>query len=80
MVTMDLNDLALFARVVEQGSFTAAAHAMALPKSSVTRGIARLETELGVRLIQRTTRQRGNPVEASRLCVHLLVGPRRSFA
>jgi DNA-binding transcriptional LysR family regulator len=56
---MDLNDLALFARVVEQGSFTAAAHVMALPKSSVTRGIARLEKELGVRLIQRTTRQRG---------------------
>ena len=56
---MDLNDLALFARVVEQGSFTAAAHVMTLPKSSVTRGIARLEKELGVRLIQRTTRQRG---------------------
>jgi DNA-binding transcriptional LysR family regulator len=56
---MDYNDLALFARVVEHGSFTAAAKAMALPKSSVTRGIARLERELGVRLIQRTTRQRG---------------------
>ena len=56
---MDYNDLALFARVVEHGSFTAAAKAMGLPKSSVTRGIARLERELGVRLIQRTTRQRG---------------------
>ncbi|MCX5743542.1 MAG: LysR family transcriptional regulator [Proteobacteria bacterium] len=56
---MDLNDLALFAHVVERGSFTAAAKAMALPKSSVTRGIARLERTLGVRLIQRTTRQRG---------------------
>jgi DNA-binding transcriptional LysR family regulator len=56
---MDYNDLALFARVVEHGSFTATAKAMALPKSSVTRGIARLERELGVRLIQRTTRQRG---------------------
>ncbi|HEY0249963.1 MAG TPA: LysR family transcriptional regulator [Kofleriaceae bacterium] len=56
---MDFNDLALFARVVEHGSFTAAAKAMALPKSSVTRGIARLEKGLGVRLIQRTTRQRG---------------------
>ena len=56
---MDYNDLALFARVVEHGSFTAAAKAMSLPKSSVTRGIARLERELGVRLIQRTTRQRG---------------------
>lgn len=56
---MDYNDVALFTRVVEQGSFTAAARAIGLPKSSVTRGIARLERELGVRLIQRTTRQRG---------------------
>ena len=56
---MDYNDLALFARVVEHGSFTSAAKAMGLPKSSVTRGIARLEKGLGVRLIQRTTRQRG---------------------
>jgi len=56
---MNLNDLALFTRVVERGSFTAAAKAIGLPKSSVTRGIARLERELNVRLIQRTTRQRG---------------------
>lgn len=56
---MDYNDLALFAHVVEHGSFTSAAKAMGLPKSSVTRGLARLERELGVRLIQRTTRQRG---------------------
>jgi DNA-binding transcriptional LysR family regulator len=56
---MDLNDLALFTRVVERGSFTAAAKAIDVPKSSVTRGIARLERALNVRLIQRTTRQRG---------------------
>jgi len=56
---MDYNDLALFTRVVERGSFSDAARAEGLPKSSVTRGIARLEKELGVRLIQRTTRQRG---------------------
>lgn len=56
---MDYNDLALFTRVVERGSFSDAARAAGLPKSSVTRGIARLEKELGVRLIQRTTRQRG---------------------
>jgi DNA-binding transcriptional LysR family regulator len=56
---VDYNDLALFTRVVEHGSFTSAAKALTLPKSSVTRGIARLERELGVRLIQRTTRQRG---------------------
>jgi DNA-binding transcriptional LysR family regulator len=56
---LDYNDLALFTRVVERGSFTGAARALGAPKSSVTRGIARLERELGVRLIQRTTRQRG---------------------
>jgi len=56
---VDYNDLALFSRVVAHGSFTAAAKALSLPKSSVTRGIARLERALGVRLIQRTTRQRG---------------------
>jgi DNA-binding transcriptional LysR family regulator len=56
---VDYNDLALFTRVVERGSFTAAAQAAGLPKSSVTRSIARLERALGVRLIQRTTRQRG---------------------
>jgi DNA-binding transcriptional LysR family regulator len=56
---VDYNDLALFTRVVERGSFTAAAQAVGLPKSSVTRSIARLERALGVRLIQRTTRQRG---------------------
>jgi DNA-binding transcriptional LysR family regulator len=56
---MDLNDLALFTHVVERGSFTSAAAQAGLPKSSVTRSIARLERDLGVRLIQRTTRQRG---------------------
>ena len=56
---MDYNDLALFTRIVERGSFTAAARAAHLPKSTVTRSIARLEREVGVRLLQRTTRQRG---------------------
>jgi len=53
---MDLNDAALFVRVVEAGSFTAAARLAHLPKSSVSRSVARLEEELGVRLLQRTTR------------------------
>ncbi|MDP1205748.1 LysR family transcriptional regulator, partial [Klebsiella pneumoniae] len=39
---MDLNQLALFVRVVEAGSFTAAATRLDLPKSSVSRGIAAL--------------------------------------
>jgi DNA-binding transcriptional LysR family regulator len=54
---MDYNRVALFVRVVHTGSFTAAAAELRLPKSSVSRGISRLEEELGVRLLQRTTRK-----------------------
>ena len=54
---MDLNHVAVFARVVELESFTAAAKQMGLPKSSVSRTVTRLEEELGVRLLQRTTRK-----------------------
>ena len=53
---MDLNHVAVFARVVELESFTAAAQQLGLPKSSVSRTVTRLEEELGVRLLQRTTR------------------------
>src|SRR5688572_10250095 len=54
---MDLNNVRLFVRVVETGSFTAAAGQLGLPKSSVSRGVAMLESSLGVRLLQRTTRR-----------------------
>jgi DNA-binding transcriptional LysR family regulator len=54
---MDLNHVAIFARVVELESFTAAAAQLGLPKSSVSRTVTRLENELGVRLLQRTTRK-----------------------
>ncbi|MES1177610.1 MAG: LysR family transcriptional regulator [Myxococcales bacterium] len=54
---MDLNHVAVFARVVELESFTAAALQLGLPKSSVSRTVTRLEEELGVRLLQRTTRR-----------------------
>jgi DNA-binding transcriptional LysR family regulator len=56
MTTPDLNHVAVFVRVVETGSFTAAAAALGLPKSSVSRSVSRLELGLGVRLLQRTTR------------------------
>jgi DNA-binding transcriptional LysR family regulator len=54
---MDLNQIRTFVRVVESGTFTAAAAALGLPKSSVSRGVASLEEALGVRLLQRTTRK-----------------------
>lgn len=43
-------------RVVEEQGFSAAARVLGLPKSSVSRGVAQLEAELGVRLLQRSTR------------------------
>ena len=57
MTKIDLNQIALFLRVVNAGSFTAAAKLLALPTSSVSRGVARLEHDLGTRLLQRTTRK-----------------------
>jgi len=54
---LDLNRIAVFARVVEAGSFTAAAAALGVRKSSVSRSVAALEETLGIRLLQRTTRR-----------------------
>ncbi|MGF6231495.1 DNA-binding transcriptional LysR family regulator [Inquilinus ginsengisoli] len=53
---LDLNDVQVFARVVEAGSFTAAARLLGMPKTTVSRRIAALERAVGVRLLQRTTR------------------------
>ena len=52
----DLNDIVVFARVVQAGSFTAAGKLLELPKSTVSRKISALEARLGARLLQRTTR------------------------
>lgn len=54
---MDLNRIAVFAQVVEARSFTAAAAALGVRKSSVSRSVAALEETLGIRLLQRTTRK-----------------------
>ncbi|MBU0724414.1 MAG: LysR family transcriptional regulator [Alphaproteobacteria bacterium] len=53
----DLNAMLVFARVVEAGSFSAAAEKLALSKSAVSKQVARLEDQLGVRLLNRTTRR-----------------------
>ncbi|AKJ28180.1 LysR family transcriptional regulator [Caldimonas brevitalea] len=54
---IDPNDLLLFARVAECGSFTRAAERAGLPKSTVSRRISELERGLGERLLLRTTRK-----------------------
>ena len=53
----DLNDMLYFAEVVERGGFAAAGRYLGLPKSRLSRRVAELETRLGVRLLQRTTRK-----------------------
>lgn len=55
-IDLDLNDVALLVRVVQRRSFSAAARERGVPVSTVSRRIARLESALGLRLIERTTR------------------------
>ncbi|ATB32687.1 LysR family transcriptional regulator [Melittangium boletus] len=54
---MDLNELLIFAKVVQAGSFTAAARSLRMPKSTVSRKVSELEARVGAQLLQRTTRQ-----------------------
>jgi DNA-binding transcriptional LysR family regulator len=56
-MNVEPNDLLLFARVVDEGSFTRAAARLGLPKSTVSRRVAALEMQLGERLLLRTTRK-----------------------
>lgn len=55
----DLNDTLVFVKVVEKGSFTAAARDLRLPKTTVSRKVQELEKRLGVQLMHRTTRKLG---------------------
>jgi DNA-binding transcriptional LysR family regulator len=53
---MDLNSLVVFAKVVEANSFSEAARRLKMPISTVSRRIAELEDQLGIRLLERSTR------------------------
>ena len=57
MIMSDLAAMAVFARDVEEESFSAAARLLGLSKSAVSKQVARLEDRLGVRLLHRTTRR-----------------------
>jgi DNA-binding transcriptional LysR family regulator len=53
----DLNDMLFFAEVAERGGFTAASRTLGLPKSRLSRRVANLEVQLGVQLMQRSSRK-----------------------
>ena len=55
----DINDTLIFVKVVEHGGFSAAARALGLPKTTVSRRIQELEHRLGAALLKRTTRRLG---------------------
>ncbi|MCA9620936.1 MAG: LysR family transcriptional regulator [Myxococcales bacterium] len=54
---MDLNEIFVFTKVVQNGSFVGASRDLGMPKSTVSRKVAQLEERLGARLLQRTTRR-----------------------
>lgn len=54
---LDLNDFCYFVEVVDRGGFTAAARNLRMPKSTLSYRIGKLESQLGVRLLNRTSRQ-----------------------
>ena len=54
---LDLNDFFYFVRVVDRGGFTAAGRTLRMPKSTLSHRILKLESNLGVRLLNRTSRR-----------------------
>ncbi|WP_419307695.1 LysR family transcriptional regulator [Chromohalobacter israelensis] len=69
------DSMTLFVRIVESGSFTRAANALDIPRATATLAIQRLESRLGVRLLERTTRQVRPTPEGEAFhqrCLHLL--------
>ncbi|MCK6506123.1 LysR family transcriptional regulator [Myxococcota bacterium] len=76
---MNLTDLASFVRVVELGTLAAAARAEGVPKSTLSRRIARLEQDLGVALVRRSARAFAL-TEDGRLLFERAGGPLRELA
>jgi LysR family transcriptional regulator AphB len=68
--TKDLNDMMLFMAVIDAGSFTLAADRLYMPKANLSRKISRLEQQLGVTLLERTTRSQHITEAGSHYLVH----------
>ncbi|MDP1977696.1 LysR family transcriptional regulator [Undibacterium sp.] len=70
-----LDTLQLFTRIVETGSFSRAADMLDIPRASATHAIKQLETRLGTRLLERTTRQVRTTLDGQAFyerCVHII--------
>jgi DNA-binding transcriptional LysR family regulator len=76
----DLNSLIVFAKVVEANSFSEAARRLKMPVSTVSRRIAELEDQLGVRLLERSTRRLRLTDAGSDVFEHALRGAELSEA
>jgi len=57
MAMSDMNEVLIFTRVAQLGSFSKASKVMSIPVSTVSRKVSGLEARLGTTLIQRTTRK-----------------------
>ncbi|GGA00930.1 LysR substrate-binding domain-containing protein [Dyella caseinilytica] len=69
---LDLNDLFLFVHVVDRGGFTAASRTLGIPKSTLSHRMQKLESDLGVRLLNRTTRQFGTTDAGGEIFTHAM--------
>ena len=71
---MEIELVRIFVKVVKLGSFTKAADLLGIPKSSVSKGLARLENESGTKLLLRTTRSQ-TLTAAGKVFYDTCVGP-----
>jgi DNA-binding transcriptional LysR family regulator len=67
---LDLNDFYYFVQVVDGGGFTSAGRALQVPKSTLSDRVQRLESELGVRLLNRTSRRFGMTAAGEEFYAH----------
>ena len=75
-MSVDLEDVTVFAAVVRHKGFTAAARALSLPPSAVSRRVKRLEEALGTKLLHRTTRRVGLTAAGRVYHEHIAAVPR----